>query len=59
VPEASNSMNLGRISNLMDESEIFSEELGDQSLYLEDAPTTAVRQSDVEKLMQQVADEVR
>jgi charged multivesicular body protein 1 len=58
---AMKSMNLEKISNLMDKFESQFEDLDVQSSYMENAmsqtTTTAVPQSDVENLMQQVADE--
>jgi charged multivesicular body protein 1 len=58
---AMKSMNLEKISNLMDKFENQFEDLDVQSSYMENAmsqtTTTAVPQSDVENLMQQVADE--
>jgi charged multivesicular body protein 1 len=58
---AMKSMNLEKISNLMDKFESQFEDLDVQSSYMENTmsqtTTTAVPQSDVEKLMQQVADE--
>lgn len=58
---AMKSMNLEKISNLMDKFESQFEDLDVQSSYMENAmsqtTTTAVPQSDVDNLMQQVADE--
>lgn len=58
---AMKSMNLEKISNLMDKFESQFEDLDVQSSYMENTmsqtTTTAVPQSDVENLMQQVADE--
>lgn len=58
---AMNSMNLEKISGLMDKFESQFEDLDVQSSYMENAmsqtTTTTVPQSDVENLMQQVADE--
>jgi charged multivesicular body protein 1 len=58
---AMQSMNLEKISNLMDKFESQFEDLDVQSSYMENTmsqtTTTAVPQSDVDNLMQQVADE--
>lgn len=58
---AMKSMNLEKISNLMDKFESQFEDLDVQSSYMENTmsqtTTTAVPQSDVDNLMQQVADE--
>ncbi|XP_069668746.1 charged multivesicular body protein 1b [Periplaneta americana] len=58
---AMKSMNLEKISNLMDKFENQFEDLDVQSSYMENTmsqtTTTAVPQGDVENLMQQVADE--
>jgi charged multivesicular body protein 1 len=58
---AMKSMNLEKISNLMDKFENQFEDLDVQSSYMENTmsqtTTTAVPQSDVDNLMQQVADE--
>ena len=58
---AMKSMNLENISNLMDKFQSQFEDLDVQSSYMENAmsqtTTTAVPQSDVDNLMQQVADE--
>lgn len=58
---AMKSMNLEKISTLMDKFESQFEDLDVQSSYMENAmsqtTTTTVPQGDVEKLLQQVADE--
>lgn len=58
---AMKSMNLEKISGLMDKFESQFEDLDVQSSYMENAmsqtTTTAIPQNDVEHLMQQVADE--
>jgi len=58
---AMKSMNLEKISNLMDKFESQFEDLDVQSSYMENAmsqtTTTAIPQNDVDNLMQQVADE--
>jgi charged multivesicular body protein 1 len=58
---AMKSMNLEKISSLMDKFENQFEDLDVQSSYMENTmsqtTTTAVPQSDVDNLMQQVADE--
>lgn len=58
---AMKSMNLEKISGLMDKFESQFEDLDVQSSYMENAmsqtTTTTVPQGDVEKLLQQVADE--
>jgi charged multivesicular body protein 1 len=58
---AMKSMNLEKISNLMDKFESQFEDLDVQSSYMENTmsqtTTTAVPQNDVDNLMQQVADE--
>lgn len=58
---AMKSMNLEKISNLMDKFESQFEDLDVQSSYMENTmsqtTTTNVPQADVDQLMQQVADE--
>lgn len=58
---AMKSMNLEKISNLMDKFENQFEDLDVQSSYMENTMsqtvTTSIPQSDVDNLMQQVADE--
>lgn len=58
---AMKSMNLEKISNLMDKFESQFEDLDVQSSYMENTmsqtTTTAVPQGDVDNLLQQVADE--
>lgn len=58
---AMKSMNLEKISTLMDKFESQSEDLDVQSSYMENAmsttTTTTVPQGDVDNLLQQVADE--
>lgn len=61
MDSAMKSMNLEKISTLMDKFEHQFEDLDVQSSYMENAmsqtTTTSVPQNDVEGLMQQVADE--